>query len=219
MSTPIRTLCLLFVALMPISVMNAKPSGKGPTVRIVANELPNGLSEAFIQSDEKKPKPLELTTNRLSEPIALASSTMVLKAADGKTNLCTVTLPDTGKSFTVLLVLEKAGTYTPFVVRTDDPAFKAGDIFFVNHTAKSIAMKLGGTELVIEPEKTAKAHPTKPVENSYVIVISERNETGDKVISSTRWPTDANLRSYIFLTTNASGRTIYRAVDEPVEKR
>ncbi|MEO5916334.1 MAG: hypothetical protein ABIS50_19010 [Luteolibacter sp.] len=220
MSATLRVLCLLTAAILPLSAQKAKPSEKsekGLTVRLVADEVTEGQAKVLIQVDEKKSEPLDLPANRLSDPVPVTGRSLVLKTADGGTELCTVTLPEAGKSFAVLLASEKPAGYAPFVVRTDDPAFKAGDVFFINRTAKAMVMKLGGTDLVIEPGQFAKSRPTNPEDKAYHIVISERDETGEKLVSSTRWPAGENLRSYIFLTTDAKGKTTYRAVDEYLE--
>ncbi|MEO5716881.1 MAG: hypothetical protein ABIT37_25600 [Luteolibacter sp.] len=223
MSISLRVLCLLSAAILPLSAQKAKAAQKpdksdnGITVRLVASDVQEGQEKVFIQTDEKKSEPLDLPTNRLSDPVAVAGRSIVLKAVAGEAALCNVTLPGEGRSFVVLLAAEKPTGYASVVVRADDPDFKAGDVFFLNRSTKTLVMKLGGTELVIEPGQSAKSRPTTAVDNMYQVLISERDTAGDKLISSTRWPAEDAARSYVFLTTDDRGRTIYRAVTEHLE--
>jgi hypothetical protein len=214
----LRLPILLIAALIvPVSAQKPKSSGKaesGVTVRLLADEISEGQTKVSLQTAASKSDELELPTSTLSAPIAVAARSAVLKAAGTDTPLCTITLPAEGKSFAVLLSAEKPAGYVPFVVRLDDKDFKAGDVFVINRSAKTIVLKLGDNELVLEVGKTVKTRPTNPVDGSYFITISERNPAGDRIISSTRWPVDEHLRSYILFSTNTKGRTIYRAVDE-----
>ena len=217
----LRLPLFLLVALsLPLSAQKTKPSGKtesGLTVRLLGDVVPESHAQVFLQSGDSKSTELDLPTARLSEPIAVTARSMVLKAVGNDTPLCSITLPAEGKAFAVLLAQEKPPGLVPFVVRTDDPAFKAGDLIFVNRTAKTLALKLGGTALVLEAGKTAKSRPSGAVDNAYDIVISERDPAGDKLVTSSRWPVEVNLRSYVFFSTNARGKTTFRAVDEYLE--
>lgn len=217
----LRLPLLLIAALtLPLSAQKTKPSGKaesGITVRLLADEVSGGHGKVLLQTNANKSTPLDLPTAVLSEPIAVSSRTMELKAAGTDAPLCAITLPDQGKSFAVLLAPEKPTGYIPFVVRLDDNSFKPGDLFFINRSAKTVVLKLGGSELILEAGKTVKSHPTDPVDNAYFVTISERDASGDKLITSSRWPVDEHLRSYVFFSTNAKGKTTYRAVDEYLE--
>lgn len=48
----------------------------------------------------------------------------------------------------------------------------------------------------------------------YDIAFATREPTGDKLLSSSRWPVENHLRTYLFFFTNAQGRTTFRGVDE-----
>jgi hypothetical protein len=177
--------------------------------------VPEGQAKVVLVTDGNKSAELDLSTSALSEPIVVPSRATVLKAADKDASLCAITLPPEGKSFAVLLAPHKPGGYVPFVIRLDDQSFKPGDLFVVNSGAKTVVLKLGGSEVVLESGKSIKTRPTDPVDKSYYdIVFRERDAAGEKLITSTRWPVDLHLRSYIFIFTNDNGRTSYRAVDE-----
>lgn len=218
----LRLPLILFVALIsPLSAQKTKPAGKAEsrvTLRLLADAVPEGQAKVLLQTKTSKSDPLDLPTSALSAPVEMSARSMVLKAADSDTPLCNIAVPAEGKSFAVLLASEKPAGYVPFFVRLDDDSFKPGDLFFINRAAKTVVLKLGGNELVLEPGKSVKSRPTDPVDkNYYNVVISERDAAGDKIITSSRWPVDDKLRSYVFFSTNDRGRTTYRAVDEYLE--
>ncbi|MEO5711952.1 MAG: hypothetical protein ABIT37_00545 [Luteolibacter sp.] len=218
----LRLPILLFAALvLPLSAQKAKPSGKGEsgiTLRLLADEVPEGQAKVVLQTGDSKSAAIDLPTATLSVPVVVPARTVVLKAADKDDPLCSITLPDEGKSFAILLAPEKPAGYAPFVLRLDDDTFKAGDMFIINRSAKTVVLKLGGTEVVLEVGKTVKSHPTNPVDDNYYnVTISERDPSGDKLVTSSRWPVDVHLRSYLFFSTNDKGRTTFRAVDEYLE--
>lgn len=210
-------LLLLVTLSLPLSAQKTKSAGKaesGITLRLLAGEVPEGQAKVILQTDSKSVA-LDLPTAALSPRVVVSGRSVVLKGADNDVPLCTIPLPAEGKSFAVLLAPEKPAGYVPFVVRLDDDSFKTGDFFFINRSAKTVVLKLGGTELVLDSGKSIKARPTQPVDNNYYdVTISERDAAGDKPISSTRWPVELHARSYVFFSTNDSGRTSYRAVDE-----
>ena len=193
----------------------AKKSESGLRMEFLAEQFPETLGKVYLLFGDTKSEPFVLPTNRLSDPVSAAGRTMVLKLADKDLSLCPISLPENGKAFAVVLVTAKPAGFTPIVVRTDDPGFKAGDVLFINRSEKTILGKLGGTSLVLKPGESKKDRPTNPVENTYYdIAFATRGEAGDKLISSSRWPVDNSLRSYLFFFTNAQGKTTFRAVDE-----
>ena len=214
---PIRFLAFILVLLMPASAQDeAKKDAAGPfLVRFLAEHAPPELGKVVLVIGETKSAPITLPTNHLSEPLPVSARTMVLKTEEKGISLCTINLPEVGKAFAVVLVTAKPAGFNPIVVRTDDPTFKAGDVFFINRSDKTVLGKLGGTPLVLKPGASVKNRPSDPVDNTYYdIAFATRDETGDKIISSSRWPIDENLRSYLFFFTDAKGKTNFRAVDE-----
>ncbi|MEO5714117.1 MAG: hypothetical protein ABIT37_11575 [Luteolibacter sp.] len=210
-----RLLLFLCLALPAIAQEPVKKSENGLRVQFLAEQFPEALGKVFLLFEKEKTEPFDLPTNRLSEPVPVPGRVMVLKTVDKEVPLCTITLPENGKAFAVVLVTANPSGFTPIIVRTDDPGFKAGDVLFINHSEKTILGKLGGTPLVLKPGESKKDHPTNPIENTYYdIAFATREETGDKLISSSRWPIDNQLRSYLFFFTNAQGKTTFRAVDE-----
>ena len=214
----LRRLALFLILLTPAIAQDQQPeqkSEKGIRVEFLAEQFPESLGKVFLLFEKEKTGAFDLPTNRLSNPVSVPSRVMVLKTVDKEVPLCTITLPENGKAFGIILVTAKPAGFTPIIVRTDDPGFKAGDVLFINRSEKTVLGKLGGTPLVLKPGESKKDHPTNPVENTYYdIAFATREETGDKLISSSRWPIDNQLRSYLFFFTNAQGKTTFRAVDE-----
>lgn len=214
----LRFFGLILALVLPVTAQD-KPSSKAAgslQVKFLAEQAPESLGNVFLQLGEKEKSPgFALPTNHLSEPVVVAVRIMVLKTLDKEIPLCTINLPDAGSEFAVILVTAKPAGYQPIVVRTDDPSFKAGDVLFINRSEKTVLGKLGTTPLILKPGETAKSRPSGPIDNTYYdIAFATREETGDKILSSSRWPIDNQLRSYLFFFTNAQGRTTFRAVDE-----
>ncbi len=194
----------------------AKPKEeRGVQVRVLAEQAPDSIGKVCFTFGEAKSDTFTLPVNGLSAPIPVPARAMALKMADKDVSLCNLTLPEAGKSFAIILVVAKPSGYSPIIVRTDDPAFKAGDVLFINRSDKTILGKLGDTAMAVKPGTTQQSRPTGAKENTYYdIALGTRDSTGDKVLSTTRWPVDNTLRSYLFFFTTVDGRTTYRAVDE-----
>lgn len=213
-----RIFCLFLGLLSPLAAQDAKPVKKSDgsvQVRFLAEEAPEQLGQVALFFGKEKSQGVTLPTNQLSPPVSVSGRALVLKTLEKEIPLCAITLPENGSAFAVILVVAKPAGFRPVVVRTDDPNFKAGDVYFINRSEKTILGKLGATTLALKPGESSKNRPSGAVNNTYYdIAFATRDEIGDKVISSTRWPVDENLRSYLFFFTNAEGRTTFRAVDE-----
>lgn len=209
------TLCFLSPVVAQ-KTENPKKSDAAIQIRLLAEFVPENLGKVFIQlGGDIKSLAIDLPTNQLSKPIICAERKMILKTEEKGISLCSISLPEVGKSFAIVLVTAKPAGYLPIIVRTDDPAFKAGDVFFINRSDKTILGKLGTTPLILKSGAVTKNRPSAPVDDTYYdIAFATRDESGDKVISSSRWPIDKNLRSYIFFFTGIDGKTSFRAVDE-----
>lgn len=209
-----RIFSLLLFLISSVSAQTKSTSG-GIHVRFLAEQTPEGLGKVFLHLGEVKSESFDLPTRFLSESVPVGARPMALKTVEKEVTLCSITLPETGGSFAVVLVAAKPAGYGAIFVRTDDPAFKAGDVFFINQSDKIVLGKLGTAPLVLKPGDTAKSRPTGPVDNAYYdIAFAVRSEKGDKLISSSRWPIDNNLRSYLVFFNDAKGRTTFRAIDE-----
>ena len=214
-------LLLLTFTCLPAAIPNARGAGKsekGIMLNLLACEVGQEPAKVFLQTKESKSEVLDLPSSGFSEPVAVSARSVELKAPDSEVPLCSLTLPAEGKSFAVLLASEKPAGLVPFVVRLDDGSFKAGDYFFINRSAKTVVLKLGGTEVVLEAGTGVKSRPTDPVHhNHYNITLSDRGDAGDKIFAATRWPVENANRGYVIFLTGSNGRTTYRSVDQAVD--
>lgn len=215
----LRLFPALFLAcLIPVSAQEKEETKKpeeGLQIKLLAEVAPPNLGKVYFASGEIKSAATALPTNELSQPVAVGARELLLKTIDKDITLCPIKLPDAGKVFVVILVAAKPSGYNPIIVRIDDPSFKVGDVVLINRSEKTVLGKLGDTPLVLNAGEVKKSRPTNPKENAfYDIAFAIREPAGDRLISSTRWPIDDSLRSYVFFFTNAEGRTTFRAVDE-----
>ena len=187
---------------------------KGVTLRLLACEQTPELAKIRLETKDSKSEAIDLPSSGFSEPMAVAARSVAVMAPDNDVPLCSITLPAEGRSFAVVLAQENPVGFVPFVVRLDDDSFKAGDYFFINRSAKSVVLKLGATELVLEAGAATKSRPTEAGENHYYnVTMSERGDAADKPIATTRWPVANSNRSYVIFLTGPNGKTIYRGVD------
>jgi hypothetical protein len=211
-----RILLALSATILPLLAQADGPDKKPELeVKFLAEQFPSSLGKVYLTDEKTRSEPFELPINTLSEPVPAPARTFDLKLSTSNVSLSRIVLPDQGKSFAVILVTAKPAGFKALVVRTDDPSFRPGDVFFINRSEKTILGKLGTTPLVLKPGESKKDRPVGPVDDTYYdIAFATRDETGDKVFSSSRWPIDNDLRSYLFFFTNAQGKTTFRAVDE-----
>ena len=72
---------------------------------------------------------------------------------------------------------------------------------------------------MLAPDKTAITRPEGATEGAfYDVAFAARTATGDKLLSTVRWPIDEQIRSYVFFIQDPNGRVTYRAVDEFMPK-
>jgi hypothetical protein len=122
----------------------------------------------------------------------------------------------------VLLIPATTGGYKPVVISSGDPSFKPGDVYFYNHADKPVLGYVGTAKFILEPAKGQTLRPAgaKP-EKYYDVGFGVREKEGDRALSTTRWPVDDKIRSYVFFFVNPGTKRLdFRAVDEfvPPEK-
>jgi hypothetical protein len=203
---------LLFSALA--SAQEA-PKGGDLKVRFLAERTPKDLGQVLMATDKAKSTPFDLPVNNLSEPQAAPARVFAVKPADKDISLANVTLPEAGKSFIVLLVPAATG-YKPVVIAAEDPAFKPGDVYFYNHGDKPVLGYVGTATFVLQPGKGQVLTPKGAKEGKfYDVGFGVREKEGDRALSTTRWPVDDKIRSYVFFFMNPTTKRLdFRAVDE-----
>lgn len=212
------SIALSFLGLCLGIIPMAGAAEGGITVRLLACEVTKAPIELVVATKDSS-SVVEVPSASFSSPVTVAGRLLEIKAADGGELLCSATLPEEGRSFALFLAPREPGGSAPVIVRLDDDSFRPGDFQFINHTTKTVVMKLGATEVVAETNGTAKGRPTGAVDNRYYIVtMSTRGESGDKIFASTRWPVDESKRGYIVCLVGPGGRFTYRSIDEFVAK-
>lgn len=215
---------LLLAALIPhFSAQPVEAAGKkaekGVTLRMLACEVTPEPAKVLLEAKDSKSEAIDLPSSGFSDPVVVSAGPVAVKSHDNDEPLCQITLPAEGKSFAVLLAQEKPAGFVPFVVRFDDDSFKAGDYYFINRSAKTVVLKLGAAELLLDAGTAAKSRPTEPIHNHhYNITMSERGDSGDKLIASTRWPVQNGNRGFVIFLTGSNGKTVYRTVDQSIEE-
>lgn len=211
----IRTFLCSLIAGSALAV--AQQPGKGDlTVRFLAERAPGNVDQVLLVAGEVKGKPFTLPVNNLSEPQPAPARVFSIRPADKEIALATVTLPDNGKAFNVLLVPSAKGGYEPIVIPAGDPSFKPGDVYFYNHADKPVLGFVGTAKFILAPSKGQILRPEGAREDGhYNVGFGVREKEGDRTLSKSRWPVDDKIRSYVFFFVNPNTKRVdFRAVDE-----
>lgn len=218
----IRFVSILALALA--SILHAQEAPKEPEradlkVRFLAERAPENLGQVVMATEKGKSTAFDLPTNNVSPVMVAPARAFELRATTKDVALAKIALPDAGKSFIILLLPAPTGGYQPIVVRSDDPAFRPGDVYFYNHADKPVLGYVGTAKFILAPGKgqTLRPEGAKP-EKYYDVGFGVREKEGDRTISTSRWPVDDKERSYVFFFTNSTTKRVdFRAVDEFVE--
>lgn len=208
----------LLFALLLVLVPHATARGAGgATVRFLAERIPADLGQVVLATEETKGEAFDLPVNHLSAPLAAPDRAFKVQSVAKNVPLASVTLPEKGDDFIVLLIPSASGGYQSVVMAAKDPKFKVGDVYFHNHSAQQVLGYVGTAKFTLEPGKGTVLRPAGAKENTYYDVGFgfHDGEKGNRVLSKTRWPVDKNIRSYVFFFVNPStGKIDFRAVDE-----
>jgi hypothetical protein len=212
----IASLLLLFFS----AVLHGQEPGRGEVkVRFLAERAPKDLGQVVLATAEVKSAAFDLPSNNLSDPIAPPARAFSIRPVAKDISIADVQLPEDGKSFIVLLVPAPKGGYKAVVISAADPAFKPGDVYFYNHADKTVLGYVGTATFTLAPGKGQTLRPAgaKP-EKYYDVGFGVREKEGDRALSTTRWPVDNKIRSYVFFFVNPGTKRLdFRAVDEFVE--
>ena len=196
---------------------HAQEAPKGDLqVRFLAERTPEEIGQVLLAAEKYKGVPFDLPINYLSPPQAPPGKSFSVWSVAKNVSLATVTLPEKGKSFIVLLIPSAKAGYDPVVIASDDPSFKPGDVYFYNHADRTVLGYVGTSKFTIAPDKGQMLRPAGLKEGKYYDVgFGVREKEGDRVLSTSRWPEDNKMRSYMFFFINPrTQRLDFRAVDE-----
>lgn len=192
--------------------------GAEPKVRFLADRAASDLGEVVLSSAKASSANFELTVNNLSGPQEAPGRTFSLKAAGKDQALAEITLPQNGKAFVVLLLSQADGRYKPAVI-PDDGSFKGGEYYIHNGSTQAVWGKIGTTKFLAEPATGKIVKPAgATAQNQYEVAFGSGAKEGEHLLSSTVWPVDDKVRSYVFFFENPTTKRLdFRSVDEFVE--
>ncbi len=205
-----------------ISVSHASPAAsKGVEVRFLAARLPNNLGKVVLTTAEQRSDPFDLPMNNLSLPQEFPARIFNILSVDHKKSLATVTLPEEGKSFVVLLLPSSKQGYTPVVMPFDNPNFKAGDFYLHNNANKTVFGYVGTSKFALKPKRGDVLRPKGArKERFYDVSLGVKEAGGNRVLSMTRWLESKHMRHYVFFYTDPkTKRVACRMVEEFVPKK
>jgi len=208
---------LLATAICLLSATATAAFGQGKAqVRFLAESVPDHLGKVVWVADGKTGAEFSLATSQLSEAVTVPTRVLGLQAVSDKRKLGVVTLPDAGSSFVVLLIPDAEGAFKSVVIDADTRSFQSGDVFLYNHTDKTIVGNLGDTNFEVVPDEGKKVRPGGDFsEGSFKVAFNVREEAGDRVLRTMRWPVLTRSRSYCFFFLNpVRNRIEFRAVEE-----
>lgn len=210
---------LLLLIACCVSVVAQDKAAENPLVRFAAQRLPTGLDEVVMVAGESQSGAFALPMNHLSIGQKAPARQFVVLAEGSKTKLATVVLPATGMDFVVLLVVGDATSpFKPVVIPAKDGSFKPGDVYMFNAAKeKTVLGKVGTTQFVLAPAKGQVVRPAGAEGEGrfYNVLLGVREQSGNKVISTSRWPVDDRIRSYVFFFDDPKRNSVdFRAIDE-----
>jgi hypothetical protein len=213
----LRFALLIAVLFAPLSF--AQQSDRGPTIRLLAERVPKDLGQVVLVAGDAEGEAFDLPINHVTNPLPVPARVFGIKPVGGKALLTNVTLPESGRAFIVLLIPSTSGGYKPVVVPADDPTFKAGDVYFYNHADKTVIGYVGSSTFSLTPGSGRTLRPAGAKENTYYDVgFGVREKEGDRTLSTTRWPVENKIRSYVFFFSNPTTKRVdFRAVDEFID--
>jgi hypothetical protein len=215
-----KLFALLVFAATLICPAHAAPAKGGIKVRFLAERVPEEIGQVLLAAKEVKSKPFDLPSNHLSDPQIPPQRVFSVWSAAKNVSLATVTLPESGDSFIVLLIPAVEGGYKPVVIVAKDANFQPGDIYFYNHADKTVLGFVGTAKFVLEPAtgKVLRPQGASTEGPYYQVGLGVREKEGDRPLSTARWPVQKDLRMYVFFFINPrTQRLDFRAVDEFVE--
>jgi hypothetical protein len=208
----------LLLSLLAAASVHAQEAARDLKVRFLAESALPDLGPVVLASGEERSPAFALPLQNLSAAQAAPGRSFDVQAEGKDQSLAKVTLPESGKEFIVLLVAAPEATYKPVVIADKDASFEAGNMYFVNNTDKPIVGHIGSSKVVLEPGTGRSLKPEGAENGAYDVAFSVREGEATRQISSTRWPVETKMRSYVFFFVNPQTKRIdFRAVDEFVE--
>ncbi len=210
----LRIAVALTLALTTFAQAQSSSKG-GAKVRFLAERVPAGLGDVELLAEEIRSSPFSLPINNLSDPQDAPARAFSVVPQGKTSSLVNITLPEEGKNFIAMLV-PAAKDYQAIVMADNDPNFKPGDVYFYNHANKPVLGYVGTAKFTLAPRKGTTLRPKGAREEGfYDVGFGVKEKEGNRAISTTRWPVEKQIRSYVFFFVNPSTQRLdFRAVDE-----
>jgi hypothetical protein len=208
----------LALSLSLLSSVDAQSGRKKDVeVRYVAQAAPKNLGKLVMAAEEGlRSEPFILPLNNLSDRFVVPARAYRLEMEEKTLPLASVTLPAEGNDFIILLVPALKGGFEPIVIANDGVSFRPGDFYVHNVSQATVVGKVGTTDFSVGKRTGRVVRPKGARENRfYDVLIGVRDDEGVRVISSSRWPVQPQMRTYVFFFDDPRrGRVDFRAVDE-----
>jgi hypothetical protein len=207
-----RVLWCLLALVLPCS---AAPT-KDIEVRFAAQAKPARLGDLVMVTEEVRSDPFSLPVNNLTDPQVAPARAFRLEMEGKEGALATVILPETGTRFIILLVPGVKSVFDAVVIAARDGSFRPGDFYLHNVSKKQILGMVGTTRFTIPSRKGQVVRPKGAREERfYDVTLGVREEPQPRVISTSRWPVNTQMRTYVFFFDNPKrGDVDFRAIDE-----
>lgn len=208
----------ILFALLPVvtGALSASSAAAELRVRFLAERFPAELGKVVMETDEERSDEFDVPTKYLSDPLVAPAREFRVRMTRRNTTLAKVSLPDEGGAFVILLIPSREGGFQPVPIPADRTNFRAGAVYFYNHSPHMVFGHVGSSKFRIEPS-TGLAHQPAGARggNYYDVAFYFRSPQGDRPLSRTRWPADDKVRTFAFFYIHPeSGRLAFRTVDE-----
>lgn len=208
---------LLALSLLFLAPQSQLAFADGPEIRFLAERVPGDLGPVCLATEDARSEPFGMPMNNLSAPQTPPARVFNIVSIEEGGTLATVKLPEEGDSFIALLVkLPGKPGYSTVVIPYRNTKFKDGDIYFLNLADKSVLGYVGTTKFILEAGKSEIVTPDGAREAKfYDVGLGVRDEDGDRLLATTRWPESKHTRYYVFFFMDPKTNQItYRGVDE-----
>lgn len=215
-----KSILFLLASLPTLLIAQGERSSKEPLLRFAYVGVSENKLEYVLSVGMNRSKPFVIPNNEFSVPVSPprgADPLMVGKEnEDAFQGLATITIPDAGDRFLVLLFPEEKNTLRAVVIRADDPTFLPGHIMIFNIANQPLTAELGEEKFTFTPDSQTLFRPTKKGDlANYQIRFYQEKEGKTKLFAASLWPYFDDKRVFVILYMDAtSGSPRYRSIDE-----
>ncbi len=212
--------CLLTAAglwALAAGFLPAAQGGGDIDVRFAAQTAPPDLGELVMTDGELRSKPFALPLNYLSEAQAAPGRAFRLELQEKPTVLASITLPEAGSDFIILLVPAEKSGFEAVIIPGGDGSFRPGDYYMHNVSQFPVVGQVGTSKFQLRSREGKVVRPKGAREGRFYDVALGVRDSGKsaRVISTSRWPVGKQMRTYVFFFDNPQREDIdFRAIDE-----